>query len=445
MHKGLNIHFFLYIILLLFISSLTLPNKIFSQAPIPSQVCLGNCPIDIPTPTIFNITISPTQAYISSTPISSTPTLPPPCEVQNTNNASRTVTTKRNIINNFWDFIKFIIDFIIKLIEIILRLPPGSVIKPGNPPVEPTLTPTPSHYLPQPTNSPSSSPLPPCPSATANPTITIPPQPTSTTPAVSSPPVNPGTVPAGYKLVFSDEFNAQSFNLNRWLDYNVFNVDRYTTTDEDEHYTHGDNLIMRDGSLVIQGRNNNGASCDYEASNCTSGYISSKAHFVRGYFESRAKTNITQGSWPAFWLYGVENIAPLEWDIFEIVSDPNTVYQTPHFRGEDQSSCGNPTQPLANAWDWHVYGFLWTDDEVIWTVDGKEYNKCTITLGGDRNANWMRLEFNLAIGGTWAGRTDGSTQWPMEYVIDYARVYQDNNGSLNLNSVSQAVDPVSPQ
>lgn len=185
-------------------------------------------------------------------------------------------------------------------------------------------------------------------------------------------------------------------------------------------------------------------SCLYELGNCTSAWITAKSHFRYGYFESRAKINsITQGIWPAYWLYGV-TASPREWDIFEFINSPNTVYQTPHFHGNDTYDCHGSVsdRPFNDAGQYHIYGFLWTDTEIKWYVDGVETRRCNVTMD-DPDHSWMWLYHNLSLGGNWPGRTNANTAWPAEYSIDYTRVYQNANGAVTVNGVTELVDPQS--
>ena len=223
-------------------------------------------------------------------------------------------------------------------------------------------------------------------------------------------------VPQGYALVFSDEFNGDSINTGRWMKTNAswpggnYGIEHVTTD--------GSNLVVNNGAITIEGKKDS-----------SSGYFSAIPSFKRGYFESRIKMKVTQGAWPAYWLSSTSRWPP-EWDIFEFASDSLTCYQTPHIAAGGKDTCADlSTNRLSgNNNVYHIYGLLWTSAGVTWYIDGKATKHCAVS--SDNTNDFMWLMYDVAIGGSWPGLPDASTQWPITLTTDYSRVFQDTTGTI---------------
>jgi beta-glucanase (GH16 family) len=93
--------------------------------------------------------------------------------------------------------------------------------------------------------------------------------------------------PAGYQLVFSDEFNGNSLDTNRW----GFRLgDKMLSAQQPE------NVSVKDGSLVIALRKES-----VRGKNYTAGGVISRQKFVYGYYEAHFKTPPAEGWHTAFW------------------------------------------------------------------------------------------------------------------------------------------------
>lgn len=148
-----------------------------------------------------------------------------------------------------------------------------------------------------------------------------------------------------------------------------------------------------------------------------------------GYWEARVRAPHGKGLWPAFWLTG--GITPSsngkggELDIFEMVGD-GRIYQTAHDWWAPTAT--SESYAYAPGWnhgdDFHVYGLLWTAEEIVWYVDGIETRRASAaTVARYRDlCGPMYLCFNLAIGGGWPGSPDSTTHFPALMDIDYVRV-----------------------
>ncbi|HMD69426.1 MAG TPA: glycoside hydrolase family 16 protein [Chitinivibrionales bacterium] len=223
-------------------------------------------------------------------------------------------------------------------------------------------------------------------------------------------------VPPGYTLVFSDEFNGDSISTDRWMKTNAswpggsYGIEHVTTD--------GSNLVAGNGAITIEGKKDS-----------SSGYFSAVPSFKHGYFESRIKMKVTQGSWPAYWLSSTSRWPP-EWDIFEFASDSLICYQTPHITATGFDTCADlsSNRLSGNNNVYHIYGFLWTATGVTWYIDGKATKHCNVS--SDNTDDFMWLMYDLAIGGSWPGLPNSSTIWPMTLTTDYSRVFQDSTGTI---------------
>jgi chitodextrinase len=86
-----------------------------------------------------------------------------------------------------------------------------------------------------------------------------------------------------------------------------------------------------------------------------------------------------------------------------------------HGSGKDELVWFSPDDPFG----WHTWGFLWTQNDLVWYVDGVERKRIRNYI--NKPMYWL---ISPEIGGYWAGSTDSSTLWPMEAEVDYVRVYK---------------------
>jgi hypothetical protein len=237
-------------------------------------------------------------------------------------------------------------------------------------------------------------------------------------------------------LVWSDEFNGNSLNLNDWMFENGDGCPNLCGwgNNELEYYTsRPENLYIQNGNMVIEARKE-----DFSGKNYTSAKIVSrgKKMFKFGRMEIRAKLPKGKGIWPAIWMLPQNNVyggwpKSGELDIMEMVGhEPNKVHGTVHFGpgpGSIQST-GSYTLPTSDfSGDFHVFSIIWDVNTIQWLVDGKVFKTFSNTDVG--NATYPFNEdfyfiINLAVGGNWPGSPDATTTFPQQLVVDYIRVYQ---------------------
>lgn len=236
-----------------------------------------------------------------------------------------------------------------------------------------------------------------------------------------------------WKLVWSDEFNgaAQSRpDPAKWI-YDL-GAGKWGN-DELETYTSARANIQLDGAghLVITALRT--------ASGYTSARIKTLGKFVTTYgkIEARIKIPYGQGMWPAFWMLG-SNIESIGWpacgeiDIMENIGrEPSVVHGSMHGPGYSGGEGLSGAYALAGARfsdDFHTFSVVWHAQSAEFFVDGNSYYRVTPSslLPGTQwifNHPFFIL-LNLAVGGSWPGNPDSSTEFPQTMIVDYVRVYQ---------------------
>jgi beta-glucanase (GH16 family) len=232
----------------------------------------------------------------------------------------------------------------------------------------------------------------------------------------------------GGRVLFEDQFDGLS--SDKWLvaDYPV------DVNDEKAYYT-PDNVVTRDGMLVITAERRELGGRPF-----ASGLLSTAGRFsfTYGKVEWRAKMAKGKGVWPSLWLNGQDCAATFEsgsqacptWpergsdeiDVVEIAgSEPHKVHMTQHYNPDGEE------HEIPNEFEWegpdmsadfHTYGLEWTPDALVWYVDGVERARATEPIPDTPKF----LIMNMAIGGHFDGDPDDSTQFPVEYQIDWVRV-----------------------
>ncbi len=225
-------------------------------------------------------------------------------------------------------------------------------------------------------------------------------------------------VPDGYGLVFSDEFEGESLDTEKWRTEMSWGA---TTTSELERYSPSA-LRVHDGILSIVASKAPGQARPY-----TSGTITTRGSFdfTYGYLEMRARIPAGKGLCPAFWTLCSNEDLHKEIDVTEVLGQqPYRSYMTYHYRVRSGSKTKYHTwydgPDLSEGF--HTYAVKWTPGRLVWYLDGvKRYE-----VADDANVPTqpMYLIANLAVGGMWPGAPDASTKFPAAFDIDYMRVYQ---------------------
>lgn len=257
----------------------------------------------------------------------------------------------------------------------------------------------------------------------------------------------------GYTLVWQDEFTQDGTpNPAFWSHEKGF-----VRNEEDQWYQPA-NAMCQNGFLTITGKvetvnnpNYNPNSNNWRQSRPAAKYTASsiktegKKAFQYGRFEIRAKIPTAGGAWPAIWTLGTN----MEWpscgeiDIMEyyrIKGVPHILANTAW--GTDrrwQAHWDSKAVPFSHFLEqdpnwtdtFHVWRMDWDEQFIRLYLDGELLNETNLdstfnaALGQQKNPFRQPhyLLLNLAIGGINGGQPDDKA-FPLEYVIDYVRVYQ---------------------
>ena len=166
-----------------------------------------------------------------------------------------------------------------------------------------------------------------------------------------------------------------------------------------------------------------------------------KLAFQYGRMETRMKMPRGLGTWPAFWMLGV-NLPEVGWpksgeiDIIEgLGRDPMTAYTTIHGPGYSGGASFGKHAPLeaALADDFHTYAVIWKENYIGWEIDGELFFEATPESVAPNDWPFNQpfyLIMNLAMGGNFPGNVAGDLE-EAELLIDYIRFYQvDGVGEL---------------
>lgn len=258
---------------------------------------------------------------------------------------------------------------------------------------------------------------------------------------------NPPAVLPGYKLVWSDEFNATGKPSSADWSYETGFV-----RNEEHQWYQSDNASMANGSLRLTGRRETFKNPNYEAGssdwkknreyvNYTSASIHTrgKKSFRYGRFEIRAKIPAVTGAWPAIWTLGDWGEWPTngEIDIMEYYGDgilANAAWgSATRWQGVWDSSKKPMSHFKGKDPDWankyHIWVMDWTPEFIKIYLDGELLNtiETAKTLNNDGSNPFTsrnhHILLNLALGGV-NGGDPSKPAYPITYYVDYVRVYQ---------------------
>ena len=261
------------------------------------------------------------------------------------------------------------------------------------------------------------------------------------TPTFQQPGTNPAPTPVvedtgKYVLVWADEFNEDENGLPNPDEWWFENGGGGWGNGELQYYLgngyyDGDTVaLIRDGMLKITAFKR-----DYENNQYISARMNTTKSWLYGRFEARLKVPGGKGGWPAFWMLAKDFKSwPLdgEIDIMEYVGwDANVIHGSIHTESYNHSigtqKTATTTVSTAES-EFHVYALEWSKTKIQVFVDDKAYFMFYNDGKNDKNT-WpfnapFYLKLNLAVGG-WGGQ-DGidDSIFPLEYDIDYVRVYQ---------------------
>ena len=245
---------------------------------------------------------------------------------------------------------------------------------------------------------------------------------------------------------FSDEFNKTKLDDTKWWDFNPAWHGR-----KPSHFARS-NVKVKKGLLRLSAKNLDPKKASIQDKSrgydkFSTAIIKSKNRSYYGFYEARAKS-MKAAVCNAFWLYDPleesikyrEGEYSEEIDIFEVFGKANKKenqrayyaavhrYQTPYV----ESLVNKKKYKLENRYtrlevpydfyeDFHIYGLLWTADELVWFLDGEE----VFRRKNDFFKRPLHVIFDAEIMDTWDGLPN-SDDLPSTFEIDYVRVWRPN-------------------
>ena len=245
---------------------------------------------------------------------------------------------------------------------------------------------------------------------------------------------------------FSDEFNKSKLDETKWWDFNSAWHGR-----KPSHFARS-NVKVKKGLLRLSAKSLDPKKVSIQDKSrgydkFSTAIIKSKNRSYYGYYEARAKS-MKAAVCNAFWLYDPldesikyrEGEYSEEIDIFEVFGKANKKenqrayyaavhrYQTPYV----ESLVNKKKYKLENRYtrlevpydfyeDFHVYGLLWTADELVWFLDGKE----VFRRKNDFFKRPLHVIFDAEIMETWDGLPN-EDDLPSTFEVDYVRVWRPN-------------------
>lgn len=275
---------------------------------------------------------------------------------------------------------------------------------------------------------------------------------------------------SSYRLVWNDEFDGNKLDGSKW----TLRPDMAPGSDISLCGEENPEVVrVEDGKLKLCTIKNSGNN-EKTYSSCLSVTTFNKMRFRYGYLEISARVPYMKGAWPSFWLKSLaDDIGPTpkadymaEIDIFEVFSSTNKAvpnlhkwyertvalpagYKANHTQGGDMLAGSKRPYVFEDVTnlnnEYHTYGFEWTPEYMAMSIDGEVYCTYDINSNYDGYSDMSGFHDSLYVlfnnhlfteqSNTWLtdGKLDETTVFPINYWIEYIRLYQnDEYGDLYL-------------
>jgi beta-glucanase (GH16 family) len=207
-----------------------------------------------------------------------------------------------------------------------------------------------------------------------------------------------------------------------------------TLNDEWQLYRDNDNHVLTPSGLDLVAR----VPTTLEKGKIESGMLRSKWSGKYGYYEARIKVPKGRGMWPAFWLNPQDAVWPPEIDIMEIANNGrDTTRNSFHFVHAGNGKRYTPWYSLVDAYQsyrpafdyadgYHTFAVLWEPGRVRHYVDGKNIldQRFDWLHRNNADAGTAHVLLNLAVGGSWPGAPETTSDFPARMSIEFVRVWQ---------------------
>lgn len=229
---------------------------------------------------------------------------------------------------------------------------------------------------------------------------------------------------AGYELVFEDEFDDENFYNANW--------ETRAAGRRAGGYISENQAKIKDGRLVLTAEYlENGEFGE----GWYSGMVRTKEEFLYGYYEITCICSGGGGFWSAFWLNSrgmssaeVSNggLGGAEIDIMEagnysnrLGSDSVTVNVHVGGYGEGLSSMSLYSFYGKNVYsEMNTYGLLWTEDEYVFYINGKEALRTDFEKGTSKFWEYVIMSLELPK------EVEHEKGFKTEYIIENVKIYQ---------------------
>ena len=249
-----------------------------------------------------------------------------------------------------------------------------------------------------------------------------------------------------YQLVFSDEFDQPDGSAPdpaKWRCSTRYSATwcRWISDSPDVAY-------IKNGRLVCRAIPNPDTTRDNVPMITGAVETQGKFSFTYGKVEVRLRTNIQNGNFPAAWMMPQPPCDGWprggEIDIFESIDNQQRAYHTVHSHWTyDLGHKSDPQHSFSESVkvnEWHVYGLIWTETELRWTLDGNvvaTYPKST-DASALQQGQWpfdhpFYIILNQSVGdGSWAKAANTSSD---------AKGAETRNPSTPLLACASAISP----
>ncbi|MDY3792710.1 MAG: glycoside hydrolase family 16 protein [Oscillospiraceae bacterium] len=225
-----------------------------------------------------------------------------------------------------------------------------------------------------------------------------------------------------YYMTFEDNFEGTELDLSKWE-----RCPEQRRQDLNNYWKDDMSYLDGEGHLVLE------MSYDEETDRFNSGAVRTRGIFEQayGYFEIRCTLNNVPGYWTAFWLMGDSVNSEknggkdgTEIDIYESpFYNEKKIQHTLNWDGYGSAHKSEGKVVNADVYDgeFHTFGFLWTEDEYVYYIDGRETWRTDAQKAKGTCEVPLFLKFSAETGG-WTGLPD-KDMLPDRIYADYVRVY----------------------
>ena len=252
-------------------------------------------------------------------------------------------------------------------------------------------------------------------------------------------------VPSGYIKIWEDHFDSTQINTDNWVVGSLIDPisndtipgarGAYLLNYKYAGYISENNCYIEDGALVLSNKeeqisgNNPWGQFEF-----TSGWVHSmhRVFFNKGYVEIKAKFPSGDKVWPALWLISEDLVWGPEWDMWEYFGEKNNVGTD--IMGLHLAYDEWPNVQWSSYWlydfdllydceQWHIYGFEWTEEKAVWTIDGETVR----ILYSNAISSWPNEDMYFVLNnGLRNISPNNNTAYPNFLRIDYIELYQKN-------------------